>query len=215
MSATPAFVCGPTSLLNHFRRTRNGILFNAIPIYRRTSRSSPTELFFRNSVKRKSIFTRTTPISPVMEWQDCTVKMEIDVPCSVAYNCYSDREAMPRWMPFISSVKVFKAFRFVIVEVFLVLLPDNHAGDKPDLSCWSLKYKVFGRDIELSWIAKNLQPIPNKKIHWRSLEGLPNRHCNPSLKAHSCAGWNNSQRWRKAIKQNCLAKELNWVPKAS
>ena len=37
---------------------------------------------------------------------ECSVKMDIDVPISVAYNCYSDREAIPRWMPFISSVKV-------------------------------------------------------------------------------------------------------------
>ncbi|KAL2239091.1 uncharacterized protein LOC105163003 isoform X1 [Sesamum indicum] len=94
-------------------------------------------------------------ISPVMEWQDCTVKMEIDLPTSVAYKCYSDREAIPQWMPFISSVKILE--------------------DKPDLSRWSLKYKAFGRDIEFSWLARNMQPIPNQKIHWRSLEGLPNR----------------------------------------
>ncbi|GAU40588.1 hypothetical protein TSUD_36050 [Trifolium subterraneum] len=57
-----------------------------------------------------------------MEWQDCTVKREVDVPVSVAYACYSDREAISEWMPFISTVK----------------------------------------------------PTPNQKIHWRSLEGLPN-----------------------------------------
>ncbi|KAL3849632.1 hypothetical protein ACJIZ3_011514 [Penstemon smallii] len=95
------------------------------------------------------------PFSPVMEWQDCTVKMEVDVPISVAYQCYSDREAIPEWMPFISSVKILE--------------------DKPDLSRWSLKYKAFGRDIEFSWLARNMQPITNQKIHWRSLEGLPNR----------------------------------------
>lgn len=32
--------------------------------------------------------------------------MEVDIPASVAYKCYSDREAIPKWMPFISSVKV-------------------------------------------------------------------------------------------------------------
>lgn len=32
--------------------------------------------------------------------------MEMEMPISVAYKCYSDREAIPRWMPFISSVKV-------------------------------------------------------------------------------------------------------------
>ncbi|CAL5425853.1 unnamed protein product [Camellia sinensis] len=81
--------------------------------------------------------------------------MDIDVPASVAYNCYSDREAIPRWMPFISSVKILE--------------------DKPDLSQWSLKYEAFGRDIEFSWLARNMQPIPNQKIHWRSLDGVPNR----------------------------------------
>lgn len=83
------------------------------------------------------------------------VKMELDVPVSVAYNCYSDREAIPRWMPFITSVKILE--------------------DEPALSRWSLKYKAFGRDIEFSWLARNMQPTPNQKIHWRSLEGLPNR----------------------------------------
>ncbi|XP_073149604.1 uncharacterized protein [Henckelia pumila] len=97
---------------------------------------------------RRHLFT-------VMEWQDSTVKMDVDVPISVAYRCYSDREAISQWMPFISSVKIL--------------------DDKPDLSRWSLKYKAFGQDIQYSWVARNLQPIPNQKIHWRSLEGLPNR----------------------------------------
>ncbi|XP_048336629.2 uncharacterized protein LOC107426207 isoform X3 [Ziziphus jujuba] len=82
--------------------------------------------FFRipcHSLNPKTVFTHSRRFSPVMEWQDCTVKMKVDVPISVAYKCYSDREAIPRWMPFISSVK----------------------------------------------------PIPNQKIHWRSMEGLPNR----------------------------------------
>ncbi|XP_078161361.1 uncharacterized protein LOC144556782 isoform X2 [Carex rostrata] len=82
-------------------------------------------------------------------------ELEVDVPCSVAYQCYSDKELIPQWMPFISSVTVLK--------------------DKPDLSRWSLKYTVFDRDLKFSWLARNLQPIPNQKIHWRSLEGLPNR----------------------------------------
>ncbi|KOM35357.1 hypothetical protein LR48_Vigan02g150700 [Vigna angularis] len=84
-------------------------------------------LFFRlthtASSNRTSTFRGFKRFSPVMEWQDCTVKMQIDVPISVAYACYSDREAIPKWMPFISSV----------------------------------------------------QPTPNQKIHWRSMEGLPNR----------------------------------------
>ncbi|CAI9104861.1 OLC1v1003644C1 [Oldenlandia corymbosa var. corymbosa] len=111
-------------------------------------RCNPTPIFIPSISQRSS--SRI-----VMEWQDCTVKKEIDVPTSVAYKCYSDRQSIPRWMPFISSVKIL--------------------DDKPDLSRWSLKYQAFGRDIEYSWLARNMQPIPNQKIHWRSLEGLPNR----------------------------------------
>ncbi|KAK9265678.1 hypothetical protein L1049_012567 [Liquidambar formosana] len=166
MSATTvAFSSSPNSSLSPFNtrsRRRKGTIYKAIPTCRSSSRSRPpslTQIFFNaypyGSSKRKSICPRVRPFSPVMEWQDCTVKMEIDVPISVAYNCYSDREAIPRWMPFISSVKILE--------------------DKPDLSRWSLKYKAFGRDIEFSWLARNMQPIPNQKIHWRSLEGLPNR----------------------------------------
>ncbi|RZC56070.1 hypothetical protein C5167_014921 [Papaver somniferum] len=126
--------------------------------------SSLNQTFFRNNKllyanggnRNLNSIRRRRPISPIfMEWQDCTVKMDIDVPVSTAYNCYLDREAIPRWMPFISTVKVLE--------------------DKPDLSRWSLKYKAFGQDIEFSWLARNMQPIPNQKIHWRSLEGLPNR----------------------------------------
>ncbi|KAL4603897.1 hypothetical protein ACB092_10G156300 [Castanea dentata] len=145
-------------------RTRSVILYSSKLVS--TSRgchslrppSFSSELFLRipyGSCKRTSISTASKPFSPVtMEWQDCMVKMELDVPTSVAYNCYSDREAIPRWMPFISSVKILE--------------------DQPALSQWSLKYKAFGRNIEFSWLARNMQPIPNQKIHWRSLDGLPN-----------------------------------------
>ncbi|KAL4361676.1 hypothetical protein GQ457_04G029620 [Hibiscus cannabinus] len=160
MSSSPAI-----SLISSSRSLR---LSRVLPTKRNAAMSSfrvsslkPPSLnriFIRiphGSSKKASFFTSSRPFSPVMEWQDCTAKIEVDVPASVAYNCYSDREAIPNWMPFISSVKVLE--------------------DKPDLSRWSLKYNAFGRDLEYSWLARNMQPIPNQKIHWRSLEGLPNR----------------------------------------
>ncbi|GMI66665.1 hypothetical protein HRI_000335800 [Hibiscus trionum] len=158
MSSTPAIsiISSSRSLrLSHVLPTKR----NAI-LYRVSSLKPPslTRIFIRiphGSSKNPSFFTSSRPFSPVMEWQDCTAKIEVDVPASVAYNCYSDREAIPNWMPFISSVKVLE--------------------DKPDLSRWSLKYNAFGRDLEYSWLARNMQPTPNQKIHWRSLEGLPNR----------------------------------------
>ncbi|KAG8653329.1 hypothetical protein MANES_05G011200v8 [Manihot esculenta] len=137
----------------------NKLLFSSIHTPTAKTTLSLRPFLFRVqylSPKRSSTPTGFKPFSPpVMEWQDCTVKREIDVPVAVAYKCYLDRESIPRWMPFISSVKILE--------------------DKPDLSRWSLKYKAFGRDIEFSWLARNMQPIPNQKIHWRSLEGLPNR----------------------------------------
>ncbi|KAF8116560.1 hypothetical protein N665_0017s0110 [Sinapis alba] len=101
---------------------------------------------------KSSVFRR---FDTLMEWQECKVKKKVEVPVSVAYGLYSERESIPRWMTFISSVKVLK--------------------DKSDLSRWTLKYKAFGQNLEYSWLAKNLQPLPNQKIHWISLEGLPNR----------------------------------------
>ncbi|XP_062144355.1 uncharacterized protein LOC133851794 [Alnus glutinosa] len=167
MSATTVsyVVSSPNSLgLSHFSsrtRPRNGFVFSSVatlptPSWRNCHSLRPQSIFFRipRGFSKRSL-KGSKPFSPVMEWQDCTVKKELDVPISVAYTCYSDREAIPRWMPFISSVKILE--------------------DKPDLSRWSLKYEAFGRDIEFSWLARNMQPIPNQKIHWRSLEGLPNR----------------------------------------
>ncbi|XP_039025189.1 uncharacterized protein LOC120158400 isoform X2 [Hibiscus syriacus] len=159
-----SLISSSTSLrLSHvFPAKRNAILYNAMSCGRvyPLKPLSLNRIFIRipyGSFKKASFFTFSRPFSPVMEWQDCTARIEVDVPASVAYNCYSDREAIPNWMPFISSVKVLK--------------------DEPALSRWSLKYNAFGRDLEYSWLARNMQPIPNQKIHWRSLEGLPNRCC--------------------------------------
>ncbi|XXG53848.1 hypothetical protein AAC387_Pa03g1874 [Persea americana] len=118
-----------------------------------------TQLFLRgrisSGVKRISISKAIRPISSAMKWQHCRVKVEVDVPCSVAYGFYSDREATPRWLPLISSVKVLE--------------------DKPDLSRWLLEHEVLGQKFEFSWLARNLQPIPNHKIHWQSLDGVRNK----------------------------------------
>ncbi|XP_057461535.1 uncharacterized protein LOC130751851 [Actinidia eriantha] len=156
MSATAIFsISGPNYCFTS-RRDYRVFFFDHSLL---TSPRSSSPVFFRypygSHKKTRTSSSIFKPFSPVMEWQDCTVKMDMDVPVSVAYNCYSDREAIPGWMPFISSVKILE--------------------DKPDLSQWSLKYKAFGRDIEFSWLARNMQPIPNQKIHWRSLDVLPNR----------------------------------------
>lgn len=42
-------------------------------------------------------------------------------------------------------------------SIFYSLCSNQVLEDKPDLSRWSLKYKAFGRDIEYSWLARNMQ----------------------------------------------------------
>ncbi|XP_047311457.1 uncharacterized protein LOC124914879 isoform X2 [Impatiens glandulifera] len=162
MSAAAAAISVPTPTRsyssNYSAGRRRCSTINNICFYRhgspllncRSSSSSESPIrytFFSNKPHRRRTSSAAAwnspvrPLSVVMEWQDCT--------------CYSDREAIPKWMPFISSVEILK--------------------DKPELSKWSLKYNAFGQDIEFSWLARNMQPTLNQKIHWRSMEGLPNR----------------------------------------
>ncbi|XP_019090865.1 PREDICTED: uncharacterized protein LOC104738731 isoform X1 [Camelina sativa] len=176
--------CKLPNLQSPIRFDRKPFSYPLIPLLPKTLNG----FSYSSSVSRRSrfIIPKRRRLSVSMEWQDCSVKMEVDVPVSVAYNFYLDRESFPKWMPFISSVEVLK--------------------DKPDLSRWSLKYNAFGQDIKYSWLARNLQariyemfslhnalnywcvkllafgfcfcllqPTLNQKIHWRSLEGLPNK----------------------------------------
>ncbi|EFJ14662.1 hypothetical protein SELMODRAFT_58541, partial [Selaginella moellendorffii] len=82
-------------------------------------------------------------------------QVDVEVPLSVAWDMWSDRERISRWMPWITSVKVLE--------------------DQPELSRWTLSTDSLGQKFEFSWLARNLQPIHHQKIHWRSVDGLPNR----------------------------------------
>ncbi|GAB2298513.1 hypothetical protein Dimus_032576 [Dionaea muscipula] len=157
LSCSTSFIKSTSSSFYGFQFLRSSIPACASICRRPNSLARSLYRFPFGSLNQRSTFTSssTRPFSPVMEWQDCKVKLDVNVPASVAYKSYLDREAIAEWMPFISSVKILE--------------------DKPDLSRWSLKYEAFGRDIGFSWLARNLQPIPNQKIHWVSLEGLPNR----------------------------------------
>ncbi|KAE8696996.1 Detected protein of unknown function [Hibiscus syriacus] len=195
-SAAISFVSSPNSLsLTHVFPTKTNPIFSCrVHSFKTQSLRSFFSRIPIGCFKQSSFFTSSNPFSPVMKWQDCSVKMEIDVPASVAYNLYSDREAIPNWMPFVSSVKARNSsisgfYLFLrVYEIWKSLLilgeyinSDEIASrivleDKPELSRWFVKYEAFGRSIEYSWLAKNLQPIPNQKIHWTSLEGLGNRY---------------------------------------
>lgn len=47
--------------------------------------------------------------------------------------------------------------------------------DDPRMSKWCLSTQQFGQRLEFSWLARDLTPVKNQKIHWVSQGGLPNR----------------------------------------
>ncbi|KAG2260570.1 hypothetical protein Bca4012_097360 [Brassica carinata] len=136
------------------------------PIYAKLINSNNS-----SSVSSSSSSSPPEPLRPVMRsreadrleeerlrqvhWQDVAVKMVVDAPASVAYKLYADRDLFPKWMPFLSSVEAVEG--------------------SPDLSRYLVKFNSFGQNVEYHFLAKNLQPIPDRKLHWRSIEGFANR----------------------------------------
>ncbi|GAX78302.1 hypothetical protein CEUSTIGMA_g5744.t1 [Chlamydomonas eustigma] len=84
-------------------------------------------------------------------WLENKSQVEVPVPLETAWSLWSDREQIPKWMPWIKSVKV--------------------QEDDMRKSKWTLSTHQFGRDWEFSWLSRNLQPILNQKIHWVSEPG--------------------------------------------
>ncbi|CAF2034628.1 unnamed protein product [Brassica napus] len=75
---------------------------------------------------KSSVFRR---LDTLMEWQECKVRKKVEVPVSVAYGLYSERESIPRWMTFISSVKQ----NLSTIHIFSLFLQgiciENHCYD--------------------------------------------------------------------------------------
>ncbi|KAK9845011.1 hypothetical protein WJX74_009657 [Apatococcus lobatus] len=75
----------------------------------------------------------------------------VDVPVDIAFALWEDRERICDWMPWIKSVKI--------------------QQNDTSLSRWTLSQDLFGRTWQFSWLARNLDPVHLKKIHWKSVEG--------------------------------------------
>ena len=76
------------------------------------------------------------------------------IPVERAFEMWKDPEGMPQWMPWLRSVRV---------------VPGT------PLSEWCIGYDAFGQSWTFSWTSRLLPPLPNKKIAWVSVDGLPNR----------------------------------------
>eukprot|EP00195_Chlamydomonas_chlamydogama_P011211 CAMPEP_0202894280 /NCGR_PEP_ID=MMETSP1392-20130828/3715_1 /ASSEMBLY_ACC=CAM_ASM_000868 /TAXON_ID=225041 /ORGANISM="Chlamydomonas chlamydogama, Strain SAG 11-48b" /LENGTH=181 /DNA_ID=CAMNT_0049578927 /DNA_START=292 /DNA_END=837 /DNA_ORIENTATION=- len=85
------------------------------------------------------------------QWLENRASIDVPVPLETCWVLWEDRERIPQWMPWIKSVKV--------------------QPNDTRMSKWTLSTTQFGRDWEFSWLARNLQPIKNQKIHWVSEPG--------------------------------------------
>jgi len=95
-------------------------------------------------------------LRPSAIWLDNVARVEAPgVPLALAYSMWQQKSSIPRWMPWITSVTVQQS--------------------DPRLSRWALSTEAFGQKLSFSWLARDLTPILNQKIHWVAAEGLANR----------------------------------------
>lgn len=87
-------------------------------------------------------------------WLEHTTEVTVGIPVERAFEMWKDPEGMPQWMPWLRSVRV---------------VPGT------PLSEWCIGYDAFGQSWTFSWTSRLLPPLPNKKIAWVSVDGLPNR----------------------------------------
>eukprot|EP00892_Ulva_mutabilis_P002341 jgi/Ulvmu1/12107/UM084_0032.1 len=82
-------------------------------------------------------------------WLESRAETRANVPQAFAYQLFDDRESIPKYMSWIKEVQ--------------------NTGE--DTSKWMLRQDAFGQTWELSWMAKNLPPVRDQKIHWQSVPG--------------------------------------------
>lgn len=85
------------------------------------------------------------------QWLENSAQVEVDTPLEVAWSMWEDREKIPTWMPWITSVEI--------------------QQDDKQMSKWTLSTYQFNRQWEFSWLARNMTPLQYQKIHWRSVPG--------------------------------------------
>ena len=85
------------------------------------------------------------------QWLESSAQVDVPTSLETAWVLWEDRELIPQWMPWITSVVI--------------------QDDDESLSKWTLSTHQFNRDWEFSWLAKNMTPLKFQKIHWRSVPG--------------------------------------------
>ena len=129
-----------------------------------------------------------------------SAQVDCDVPLEMAFALWEDRERIPHWMPWITSV---------------VVQPDDAT-----LSRWTLSTHQFGRQWEFSWLALNMAPLRNQKLHWRSVPGSTGGSLGGGLDVQNrcvlvCGGDGGGGRECTVMVDDCIAvhvPELSHLP---
>ncbi len=116
---------------------------------KRQVRSGTTQNLFG---PQKSLDRHGSSLTPhAGQWLENSAQIDVPTPIETAWELWEDRERIPQWMPWITSV----------------IIQDGDTS----LSKWTLSTHQFNRDWEFSWLAKNMTPLKYQKIHWRSVPG--------------------------------------------
>ncbi|KAL6776777.1 hypothetical protein ACKKBF_B30865 [Auxenochlorella protothecoides x Auxenochlorella symbiontica] len=84
-------------------------------------------------------------------WLENRAEVSVQVPVETAWDLWDDKERIPDWMPWISSVQT--------------------DAQNPALSQWRLSTSMFGQEWSLSWLSESLPNKPHTQMQWRSVPG--------------------------------------------
>ena len=108
------------------------------------------------------------------QWLENSAQTDVAAPLEQCFRMWENRERIPQWMPWIQSVKAGAPGRAWprwtrgtapgSAALWRQVQPEDAA-----LSKWVLSTHQFGREWRISWLARNLTPVRNQKIHWRSV----------------------------------------------
>lgn len=107
--------------------------------------------FIQQRPCRYSRSLRLNHLCRYSQWLENSAQVEVQAPIEIAWELWEDRERIPTWMPWITSVVIQK--------------------ENPQMSKWTLSTFQFNRQWEFSWLARNMTPLKYQKIHWRSVPG--------------------------------------------
>ena len=100
------------------------------------------------------------------------------VPVQVAWDMWTRKSDIPTWMPWCAPwcrLALVQLSFLTDATCFFRVKSVTVAADDPRVSTWALETVQFNTPLSFSWRSRDLTPVPSSKIHWVSVDGLPNR----------------------------------------